>query len=56
MSPTLRSSCCCVAIFLLSGDHDSDVAALVVHPALLRRLPGFLPSGEKASLGREPLR
>ena len=35
MSPTRRSSCCCVAIFLPSGDHDNAGAALVVHPALL---------------------
>ena len=35
ISPTLRSSCCCVAIFLPSGDHDSEGAALVAHPALL---------------------
>ena len=35
MSPTFRSSCCCVAIFLPSGDQDSDGAALVAQPALL---------------------
>ena len=35
MSPTFRSSCCCVAIFLPSGDQDSAGAALVAHPALL---------------------
>ena len=35
MSPTLRSSCCCVAIFLLSGDQESDAPALVAQPALL---------------------
>ena len=30
MSPTFRSSCCCVAIFRPSGDHESAGALLVV--------------------------
>jgi hypothetical protein len=45
MSPTLRSSCCCVAILLPSGDHDTAGAELVVHPALLVAYPkSFTPS------------
>src|SRR5215210_4407879 len=41
MSPTFRSSCCCVTIFLPSGDQESAVAALVAHPALLVAYPKF---------------
>src|SRR5436190_2766749 len=42
MSPTLRSSCCCVAIFLPSGDQESAAAVLVTQPALLVAYPKSL--------------
>src|SRR6516162_5005412 len=42
MSPTFRSSCCCVVIFLPSGDQESAAAELVAQPALLVAYPKSL--------------
>ena len=34
ISPTLRSSCCCVAIFFESGDQSTMARSLALQPAL----------------------
>src|SRR5688500_1515709 len=45
MSPTLRSSCCCVAIFFESGDQSRIGRSLLTHPALSVAYPkSFAPS------------
>ena len=34
ISPTLRSSCCWVATFFESGDHETTARSLALQPAL----------------------
>ena len=42
MSPTFRSSCCCVAIFFESGDQSRMARSLLVQPALSVAYPKSL--------------
>ena len=41
ISPTLRSSCCWVATFVESGDHDTIARSLLLQPALSVAYPKY---------------